>query len=221
MVSLWQKMALLLGLSFSGCLWANDTKVYQPNSQNQWQEKKSTQQQKRNQIAHHTQNIMSVLVAEMALQKGNLGEAMQFYWGVLHESKDPAVAERLMELAINAQAYPLAQSVYEEWLKTEPKPSVAQRRIALTHALVVGDEKTVMNEWRSVLKEATSSQRKRLFLQAAQMSLVREDLQKNLLIRFIQQLPIILICLKHILPMLCMVFTANMNIVCWELCSTY
>lgn len=130
---------------------------------------------RRMEIIQRTQNLFTLLSAEMALQQGDINLAIATYLNTLPETKDPDVAERAMELAIDNHAYPIAELVYQSWRQIEPNPSQAQRRMALTRALALGDADTAMPELKSVLAQANDMQRRRLFLQLAQMSAVHPD----------------------------------------------
>ncbi|XXQ67258.1 hypothetical protein ACKLNO_06305 [Neisseriaceae bacterium B1] len=175
---LWRKTVLAVCLAiFSGSLYAKEAKIYQPAKRFEWSEAElAAEKMRRAAIMERTQNVVSLLGAEMALQQGDLDMAMAFYVATLRETKDPDVAERAMELAINARSYAVAEYVYQEWRKIEPSPSPAQRRMALTRALALGDGTVSMPEVKPVLQEANELQRRRLFLQLSQMSLVHEDL---------------------------------------------
>lgn len=177
----WRKtlLALCLG-AVVGNVWAKEAKIYKPSPRYEWSEQElAAERARRLAILDRTQNVMSLLAAEIALNQGDMSSAMGFYLATLRETKDPDVAERAMELAINARAYAVAEYFYQEWRKIEPQPSVAQRRLAFTRALALGDGTIAMPQVKSVLAEANENQRRRLFLQLAQMSVVHEDLLRK------------------------------------------
>lgn len=178
---LWRKTVLAMCLlAVSGSLYAKEAKIYQPSRYLEAvKEELPADRANRLAVINRTQNVLSVFVAEMALHQGDIESAMALYLSTLRETKDPDVAERAMELAINARAYSVAEYVYQEWRKIEPNPSAAQRRMALTRALALGDGTISMPQVKPVLKEANEVQRRRLFLQMAQMGVVHTDLVRK------------------------------------------
>lgn len=133
---------------------------------------------RRRQVLNNTQNIFTLLGAEIALNRGESAVALNTYLAVLHRTKDPEVAERAMELAVSIRAYDVAERVYDLWKKLEPKPSPAQRRIAWTRALALGDVGQVARHLEDVVKEANEEQAQRIFLLLAQVGSENHALAK-------------------------------------------
>lgn len=131
---------------------------------------------RREKIIEHTQYTFNLLGAEIAHQQGDFSTAIGLYVNILNQTRDPNVAERAMELAIQARAYNVAELVYHKWREIEPETSPAQRRLAWTRALISGDYKWTLMELDAVFEQANDEQRRRQFLLLAQMSVVQPDL---------------------------------------------
>ena len=133
--------------------------------------------ERRTKVLQRTQSVFTLLGAEMALNKGDIASAIGVYLLVLRDTKDPEVAERAMELAINARAYRIAEQIYQKWREIEPEPGPAQRRLAWVRALAVGDTASVVSGLGDVLKEAANdNQRKRIFLLLSQISVANPQI---------------------------------------------
>lgn len=167
-------LVLAVLLSFSGSLYAaGDKTVYKPSKRIQYSEQElKTERERRSKIVEHTQSVFSLLSAEMAYNQGEIGTAIGLYLNTLRQTQNPDVAERAMELAINARAYPLAEMIYQEWQKIEPNPGSAQRRLALFRAFAMGDTAIVLADLDGVLAEADNDQRRRLFILATTTGMV-------------------------------------------------
>ncbi|MDK4539827.1 hypothetical protein QG039_11035, partial [Kingella kingae] len=83
--------------------------------------------------------MMSLLAGEIAHTQGDARTSLGLYLTTLKHSRSPEVAERAMELAIQARAYPIAEAIYQQWQEIEPQSSPALRRLALGRALAVGE----------------------------------------------------------------------------------
>lgn len=168
---------LTLLLSFSGSLYADAKKIYRPARKIELNAAQlAAETARREAVLKRTQQIISLFGAEIALNQGDFNSAMNLYLSNLRETKDPEVAGRAMELAIDARAYSLAEAVYQEWRKIEPNPGPTQRRLALMRALALGDATLSIPAIQPVMQEATQLQRARLFLLLAQMGILHEDL---------------------------------------------
>lgn len=120
-------------------------------------------------ILDNTQNIFTLLGAEIALNRGQASLALNTYLNILHKTKNPEVAERAMELAVSIRAHDTAERIYAQWQKLEPEPGPAQRRIAWTRALSSADFKQVARTLETVIAEANEEQARRIFLLLAQV----------------------------------------------------
>ncbi|WP_036494752.1 tetratricopeptide repeat protein [Neisseria weaveri] len=121
-------------------------------------------------------HFLALLGSEIALQKGDAGTALGTYMMLLHQTKDPEVAERAMEMAVSIHAYEQAEQIFQMWQKIEPVPGKAQRRMAWARSLVKGDTDWTAEQLNDVLDNVTEEQVRRIFLLLAQMSIQQSDL---------------------------------------------
>ena len=84
-----------------------------------------------------------------------------------------------MELAVNVQAYSVAELIYREWQEIEPTPSPALRRLQWVRSLALGEYEIVIDNASTVLQEANPEQRQRMFLLLAQISLLRPEIAQQ------------------------------------------
>ena len=66
----------------------------------------NSERQQRVAIAERANNVFSLLASEMVLDQGQVGSALATYMVMLERTRDPEVAERGMEIALNADAVP-------------------------------------------------------------------------------------------------------------------
>lgn len=166
-----------ISLIFSGSLYAEEGQIYFPTRNSYMSDEFRQQEQQRyEQVIRRTSSVITLLGAEMALNQGNIEEAMDMYLSVLRDTQDPEVAERAMDLAISERAYDVAEFVYRQWAKMGNADSVAAQRLRWMQALINGDVDTVFAELSSVLEKSNENQRRRLFLQLSQMSLIHPQL---------------------------------------------
>ena len=86
--------------------------------------------QRRKNIINRANDTFSLLGAELALHKGDPGLALATYMAMLDRTRDSEVAERAMDMAVNLGAYEYAEAVYQRWVKLEPTPGPALKRIS-------------------------------------------------------------------------------------------
>lgn len=135
-----------------------------------------TQQVERSKIIENTQNTFTLLGAEIALERGQPELALNTYVNVLRKTKNPEVAERAMELAVNLYQYALAEEIYALWQEVQPESSPAQRRIAWARALALGDATQTFEQLPAIVSEADDGQIRRIFLMLSQVSLQNPDM---------------------------------------------
>jgi tetratricopeptide (TPR) repeat protein len=86
-----------------------------------------------------TQAVMfKMMLAEIALQRGQAQVAVQAYLELAHETRDPRVAQRATEIAWNARLLPAALEAAGVWLRADPESQRARQVIA---ALLVNQAK--------------------------------------------------------------------------------
>lgn len=130
-------------------------------------------------IVDRANGLFTLLGGEMALQKGETGTALATYIVMLDRTKDAAVAERAMEMAISLRAYRQAEQIFQKWREIEPEPGEAQRRMAWMRNLVTGQNDSTGRELKDILDHAGEERVRRIFLMLAQLSLQQSDLAQK------------------------------------------
>lgn len=131
-------------------------------------------------ILNHANNAFTLMSAEIALHKGEPGMALAIYMLMLDRTRDPEVAERAMDMAIGLGAYRQAEMIYQHWLKLEPAPSPALKRITWMRDLITGNYDNARAGFDETLDGASDEQRGRIFLLVAQLSAQNAELAKEL-----------------------------------------
>ncbi|MCS4532860.1 tetratricopeptide repeat protein [Neisseria montereyensis] len=130
-------------------------------------------------IVDRANKLFTLLGGEMSLQKGQTGTALATYIVMLDRTKDAAVAERAMEMAISLHAYRQAEQIFQKWREIEPEPGEAQRRMAWMRNLVIGQNDSTGRELKDILDHAGEERVRRIFLMLAQLSLQQSDLAQK------------------------------------------
>jgi len=89
--------------------------------------------------------IGDLMVAEFALQKGDLATAARHYLQAAKDSADPEIAERATRVALLADAPELAGQAVERWRALQPE-SPAMRAAALHFALGRGEHEDALED---------------------------------------------------------------------------
>ena len=126
--------------------------------------------QRRKNIINRANDTFSLLGAELALHKGDPGLALATYMAMLDRTRDSEVAERAMDMAVNLGAYEYAEAVYQRWVKLEPTPGPALKRISWMRDMVRGEYGDARNGFDAALEGANEEQRSRIFLLVAQIA---------------------------------------------------
>jgi tetratricopeptide (TPR) repeat protein len=79
--------------------------------------------------------LYQLLAAEMALQQGDAGAAYATFMDVARKARDPRIARRATEIAVNARALPQALAAAELWRTLAPDSDEAQQSYG---ALLIG-----------------------------------------------------------------------------------
>ena len=105
------KIATLLALTFSGCLFAANSSD-NPTLQSPEIKRVSdaTQRVMREQIIEDAQNTFTLLGAELAAERGDTTLALNTYLRILANTQDPEVAERAIELATSTGNFLFSKS---------------------------------------------------------------------------------------------------------------
>ncbi len=90
------------------------------------------------------QVVYQVLLAEVALQRGELELASQAYADLAARTRDPKILERTVEVAGQAHRYDLALEAARLWIELEPTSTQAQKM--LTAALVASNRLDDLSE---------------------------------------------------------------------------
>ena len=112
-----------------------------------------------------------MLASELALLQGNTAGSLGAYVVMFERSGRPELAERAMQIAINAGGYNEAQLVLERWRKVEPVPTQLQKQMAWELDASRGNIGTALNDFPAVLTQANEAQARRVFLLLSQLSL--------------------------------------------------
>ncbi|MFV2028999.1 tetratricopeptide repeat protein [Neisseria sp. S1] len=144
------------------------------------EQERAQEQQRRSDIIQRTNQMFTLLGAEMALQKGDAGTALATYMVMLDRIRSSEVAERAMEMALSLNAYEQAEAIFQKWREIEPEPGAAQKRMAWGRSLIAGDIEYARNNFNDVLRDADEEQTRRIFLLLSQMSVQQPDLAKKL-----------------------------------------
>lgn len=84
------------------------------------------------------QVVYQVLLAEIALQRGELELALQAYSNLAQRTRNPQVMERAIEVAGFARRFDVAVQTARLWLEVEPASQRAQRMLA--SVLILGNQ---------------------------------------------------------------------------------
>lgn len=123
---------------------------------------------RREAVVKRTNDAFTLFGAEIALHKGDPATALGTYLVMLERTRDPEVAERAMDMAVGLGAYEQAEQIYQSWLKIEPVPGPALKRITWMRDMVRGHYANAREGFDAALEGADESQRSRIFLLTAQ-----------------------------------------------------
>lgn len=171
------KITGLILLGFSSCLFAAST----PNTPSFTPPElarvsKATQSAMREQIMENAQNTFTLLGAELAADRGHTKLALNTYLSVLHNTQNPEVAGRALELAILTGDKVLADQLFQTWQNIEPNASPAQRRILWAYSLGQSDMTQTFTQLETIVGESSHEQIRQIFLILAQVSVQNMDM---------------------------------------------
>ena len=78
--------------------------------------------------------MYQLMAAEVAVQRGDLGSAFAVYMKLARETRDPRLARRAAELALQARAMPQGLEAAQVWLELAPNSSEASQTLAMLYA---------------------------------------------------------------------------------------
>lgn len=123
--------------------------------------------------------LLGVLSSEMLLQKGQVGTAMSGYAYLLQETKDPAVAERAVDIALAIPDLARARQLLAQWQQLTPQPSAAWLRAQWEYDLMTQQLENVFERLPMVLADASLPQARRIFLYMAQLTVDNTDYSRK------------------------------------------
>ena len=78
--------------------------------------------------------VYQLMAAEVAAQRGELGSAFAVYMKLARETRDPRLARRATELALQGRALPQGLEAAELWRELAPKSAEAAQTLAMLYA---------------------------------------------------------------------------------------
>lgn len=123
--------------------------------------------------------LLGVLSSEMMLQKGQVGTALNSYGYILQNTKDPAVAERVVDIALAIPDLERARALLAHWRQLEPLASPAQVRAQWEYDLMTQQLNNVFERLPAVLADASLPQARRIFLYMAQLTVDNTDYSRQ------------------------------------------
>ena len=78
--------------------------------------------------------MYQLMAAEVAVQRGDVGSAFAVYMKLARETRDPRLARRAAELALQARAMPQGLEAAQVWLELAPNSSEASQTLAMLYA---------------------------------------------------------------------------------------
>lgn len=134
----------------------------------------SAQRTERSRIAERASHIAATLASEISLQQGRADTALAGYIRMFDRTRDPAVAERAVEIALAGHPR-LAEQVLQRWQRAEPSPSPEQKRMRWIVAAANGDIPAVNAGLPDVLAQTDRHRMRGVFLRMAQLALNKPE----------------------------------------------
>jgi tetratricopeptide (TPR) repeat protein len=90
-----------------------------------------------------------LMLVEIAVQRGQIGEAVPEYLKLVRETRDPRIAQRATELAWNARMVPQALEAASLWLVADPGSPQARQVVAslLVNQERIADAQPHLDQW--------------------------------------------------------------------------
>lgn len=122
--------------------------------------------------------LYRLLVAEIAGQRDKLDVAVEHYREVARQSRDPAIIERAIRIAVYARDDAAAAEIAQLWLEVDPDSNDAHQVLAAV-AIRDGDVDTAVGHLESILTSGPGALGQKLWLIANMLS--REDSKETTL----------------------------------------
>ncbi len=99
--------------------------------------------------------LFKLLLAEIALQRGQNNVAVQSFLDLTKETKDPRIAQRATEVALNTRFFGHALETASIWLAVDPQSQQARQVVAalLVNQARLGDAEPHLEKWLASDKE--------------------------------------------------------------------
>ncbi|MCO6516582.1 MAG: hypothetical protein J6586_08850 [Snodgrassella sp.] len=127
--------------------------------------------QRRLAIAGRANDIFTLFASELTYSQGKTDSALAADMRMLEHTQEPEVAERAMEMALNANKITEAQTIADRWQQIEPTETPARQRLMWELAIAKNDIAQVLKNTDAVLSHVNDYQLRRLFLKLAQLRL--------------------------------------------------
>lgn len=121
-------------------------------------------------ILNRANALVNILSSEITLQQGDGSSALATYMYLFRKNHDPAVAERAVEIALDANER-LAEQVLAMWRDAEPSPSPEQKRMHWVVAAAKGDVTAVRAGLPEILTQTDRQRMRGIFLRMSQLAL--------------------------------------------------
>ncbi len=122
-------------------------------------------------VSKRADNVFGLLLSEIAYAKGDTLPALLSYQVLLNRSGSPEIAERAVDLALENNAFDLADQALSIWKSIEPHPSTAQKQMLWERDIRMGRTEGAFSPLPELLKNANEMQVRRMYLQLAQLSM--------------------------------------------------
>ncbi len=129
----------------------------------------------RSEVAERANYMANLLASEISLQQGRADTALANYLHIYERTRDPAVAERAVEIAL-AGHHRLAEQVLERWQRHEPVPSPEQKRMRWMVAAAKGDAAVVNAGLPEMLAQTNHNRIRAVFLYMSQLALRQPEI---------------------------------------------
>lgn len=173
-------LTLLLACSFAAFAADNVPKAsdYRPIAAEEG--RRAGEYQRRAEVVKRAGELFTLFGGEMALQKGDAATALASYMLTFTRTKDPAAAERAMEMALTLRAYEQADAIYQQWREVEPTPGAAQERMGWVRDLTLKKFDAVEKNFNRVMENADAESKRKLFLQLSQAAVEHPGFAKRI-----------------------------------------
>ncbi len=131
-------------------------------------------------VSQRADNVFGLLMSEMAYVNGDVLPSLLSYQILLDRSRAPEVAERAVDIALENNAFDLANRALYVWGQMDPdNVSTSHKQMIWERDLRLGNIENAYEPFNELLKNANEMQVRRMFLQMAQLSLENPSVAKK------------------------------------------